>query len=303
MSKRRKTPSFIAEFPLATTPPEERTLSVRLNAGGGIYNACVGEALKRLRLMRESKEWKSARALPSKVNGEPNQARSDAFKAVRDKFGFTSGSIQKFGEKCRDACWIGDHLCSHDTQTTTLRAFRAVEEYMFGTKGRPSFKRRGEFDSIQGKEQAVIRYVAEPVPTVHYLKLAIPLILDSRDKKGWQKEALSRRVKYTRILKREIRGKTLWFAQLILEGVPPTKGRKIGDGAVGQDLGPSTVATFSLEKAALETFCPTIVEPWKEVRRTQRAMDRSKRATNPENFNADGTIKKGKKKWAQIRAI
>lgn len=30
-------------------------------------------------------------------------------------------------------------------------------------------------------------------------------------------------------------------------------------------------------------------------------MDRSRRATNPENYNADGTIKKGKKKWTYSR--
>ena len=28
-----------------------------------------------------------------------------------------------------------------------------------------------------------------------------------------------------------------------------------------------------------------------------RAMDRSRRAINPDNYNEDGTIKKGKKKW------
>jgi putative transposase len=297
LSKRSKTNSFIAEFPLATTPLDERTLSIRLEAARGIYNACLGEALKRLRLMRDSKEWKKAKALPSRIEGKPNKARSDAFKAVRERFGFTSGAIQKFGEQCRDACWIGDHLGSHDTQTTTLRAFHAVEEYLFGTKGKPGFKRRGEFQSIQGKEQAVIRYVAKPVPAVHYLNLAMPLVLDPRDKKGWQKESLSRRVKYTRILKREIRGKTLWYAQLILEGVPPTKGRTIGDGAVGLDLGPSSVASFSLEKAGLENFCPTVTQPWKTVRKIDRALERSKRATNPDNFNANGTVKQGRKKW------
>ena len=38
---------------------------------------------------------------------------------------------------------------------------------------------------------------------------------------------------------------------------------------------------------------PSIENRAKEIRRLQRAMDRSKRASNPDNFNADGTIKKG----------
>jgi len=40
-----------------------------------------------------------------------------------------------------------------------------------------------------------------------------------------------------------------------------------------------------------------VIPPWKEIRREQRAQDRSLRATNPFNNNVDGTVKKGSKKW------
>jgi putative transposase len=39
---RKKTPSFIAEFPLSATPADERALSIRLDAARQIYNACFG---------------------------------------------------------------------------------------------------------------------------------------------------------------------------------------------------------------------------------------------------------------------
>lgn len=35
----------------------------------------------------------------------------------------------------------------------------------------------------------------------------------------------------------------------------------------------------------------------KEVRKLQRKMDRQRRANNPNNFNSNGTVKKGKKRW------
>src|SRR5271165_5157467 len=101
-----------------------------------------------------------------------------------------SVSIQKFGQQCRDACWIGDHLGSHDTQTTTLRAFRAVEQYLFGKRGRPCFKRFNHLECVEGKEQAVIRYKSEPVHAVLYSGLVLPLMLDPKDKHHWQKDAL-----------------------------------------------------------------------------------------------------------------
>jgi putative transposase len=55
------------------------------------------------------------------------------------------------------------------------------------------------------------------------------------------------------------------------------------EGEVGLDIGPSTIATFSLEEANLEPFCPTVIQPWKELRQIERAMDRSRRDTNPDN--------------------
>ncbi len=39
----------------------------------------------------------------------------------------------------------------------------------------------------------------------------------------------------------------------------------------------------------------------KRERQLLRKMDRSRRATNPDNYNADGTIKKGYKKWVKSK--
>jgi hypothetical protein len=64
---------------------------------------------------------------------------------------------------------------------------------------------------------------------------------------------------------------------------------------VGLDIGPSNIAAVGQTEAIFEQFCPSVVEPWKETRRLQRAMDRSRRATNPECFNEDGTWKTGTK--------
>jgi len=42
-----------------------------------------------------------------------------------------------------------------------------------------------------------------------------------------------------------------------------------------------------------ERICPSVIQPWKEMRRIERAMDRSKRANNPECFDDKGRWKKG----------
>lgn len=292
---RTKTPSFVAEFPLWTNAPAERELAIRLDAARNIYNAALGESLRRLDLMRESLAWQRARALPKGApRSTERKVRAVAFKLAETYFGFTYPAIQKHGETCRDACWIGDHLGSHDMQTVALRAFRAVQQYAFGERGRPRFKGKNRLHSVEGKADAVIRYRAEPVPAVHYTGLVLPLLLDPHDRDHWQADALARRVKYVRIVRRDIRGRTRWHAQLILEGLPPRKDRHVvGQGDVGLDIGPSSIAIVGAEDAALVQFCPTIVQPWHELRRIERAMDRSRRAANPQAFNADGTLKHG----------
>jgi hypothetical protein len=290
-----KTASFVAEFPLRTTAAEARALAVRLEAARHIFNACLGEALERLDQMRRSPEWEAAKSLPSGAPRSPERkARAEAFKAALIKFGFGSGSLQKFAERCRDACWIGDHLGSHDTQTTSLRAFRAVQHYAFGKRGRPRFKGRNRLNSLEGKSnEAVIRF---KYGSVHYSGLAMPILRDPRDRDGWQADALSRRVKYVRIVRRNIRGRERWRAQLVCEGLPPAKARRpVAAGTVGLDLGPSMIAAVGSESAFLERFCPTVEQPWRALRRVERAMDRSRRATNPECFNPDGTWKRGVK--------
>ena len=76
---------------------------------------------------------------------------------------------------------------------------------------------------------------------------------------------------------------------------------------MGLDVGPSTLAVVGEHSASLVRFCATVLQPWKETRRLQRAMDRSKRATNPHCFHENGTWKRGQrftpsKRYTKIRA-
>jgi hypothetical protein len=58
------TDSFIYELPLKANPEQETILEIRFTAGGHLYNGCLGEALRRLDLARQSQEWQKAKKLP-----------------------------------------------------------------------------------------------------------------------------------------------------------------------------------------------------------------------------------------------
>jgi hypothetical protein len=89
--------------------------------------------------------------------------------------------------------------------------------------------------------------------------------------------------------------------QLVQTGSSPLALETISGGVVGLDLGPSTIAAVSDADAMLERFCPTVEQPWRELRRLERAMDRSRRATNPGNFDRGRSTKKGIRRWKRSR--
>jgi hypothetical protein len=100
-----------------------------------------------------------------------------------------------------------------------------------------------------------------------------------------------------------------YYLQLILEGIPPQKlnkdgsfRHKVGTSTVGIDIGTQTIAICSDKEVKLLELAPEINHTNREIRRLQRKMDRSRRATNPAKYNPDGTINRGnKERWAKSR--
>jgi putative transposase len=61
---RKTTPTFIVELPLSVAQADAREMGVRLELGRQLYNACLGEGLRRLEHMREGLTWAPACAMP-----------------------------------------------------------------------------------------------------------------------------------------------------------------------------------------------------------------------------------------------
>ena len=311
--KRETTPSFIVELPLRASTEDGRSLGVRLRAWNDLYNATLGDLLRRLDLMRERKQWKRLRDLPrtirvpDKTGGTKtikNPEVAEGYAAIREEFRLSKTEAEIFATACKNACWIKDHMTANETQVVATRAWRAVEPYMFGKKGRPEFSPLRDAASMEGKSnKAGIRWRPTTDPTtgrvlagtVEWSGLSLKAIIDTND--DWLVAGLQARTKYVRLVKKEIRGDVLWFAQLVQEGLSPRK-RPVVEGTVAFDAGPSMIAVVSeatpTAEAAAEILplCPGVVQPWKEIKRLQRAMDRSRRATNPDNYNPDGTVRK-----------
>ena len=126
----------------------------------------------------------------------------------------------------------------------------------------------------------------------------------------YQQEALKCGVKFCRITRKWVRNKWKYYAQLVLEGYPPVEcdsngvmRHPVNQGRVGLDIGTQTLAISSNDICDLRVLAPSARAQARgltnEIARTQRAMDRSRRATNPKYYNPDGTIKRLKRKHGQ----
>ena len=87
-----------------------------------------------------------------------------------------------------------------------------------------------------------------------------------------------------------------YYLILTLDGDAPKK-FKMGNAIAGNDPGVSTFAYASDNCVAFEELAPRCKEYNKQIAEIQRKIDRSMRQSNPNNYNEDGTIKKGKHTW------
>lgn len=128
------------------------------------------------------------------------------------------------------------------------RAFQAVQKVHYGQAKRVRFKRQGDFVSIENKSNKT--GLREKDGKILFQSLKLSYIVKPKD--HYAHMALLYKTKYVRLLKRHVRGKVMYFVQLIKEGVPPMKKRATTEGTVGIDIGTSTIAVVADEQAFFE---------------------------------------------------
>lgn len=285
-----RTSTFVTEIPLMTTSSDLTILAARLEVGRQLYNAVLSEGKIRLDLLRNSQLYQEAKAVPK----SDRKARSAAFQKAREAYRFTDYNLQSYANHVAIASfWIKQHLDANTIQKIATRAFKALERILFGKARKVRFKQKGQFASLEGKtNKQGIRWTGNAVEWSG-LKLTAIISNDLVILHG-----LSSKIKYVRLVRRILNHKTYWYVQLVCEGLPYQKPKNIiNDGTVGIDLGVSTVAIVSDSQTIWTSFVSELTSKQEQVKRLQRQLDRQRRANNPDNFNSNGTVKKGKKYW------
>ena len=296
-------PRFTLKFRLKTEPWQEDIIDKRIEAGRKLYNALVNKSLKVLRELEKTKQYRS---LMKELKHDKSEHDKEIYKQItklRDDAGLSEYGLCKMMTNLRYHFKM--HILSHVAIALAKRLWQAYTRYFYADGKKIHFKRFGRLNSLSGLSSTrAIMYKKDRYVCV-WDKLDIPVIVD--DKNSYEVEALSMPIAYCTVLREYVRGKRKYYLQIVFKGVRPAKRRKsdgsftqkLGKGDVGIDIGTSTVAYVSENEVALKELADKAQGYERERLLLQRKLERSRKATNSNNYNEDGTYKKGAKHWVR----
>ena len=283
----------IVQFPLKTEKYQEDILDKRFEIGRQIYNSLVNITQKRYREMIKTKKYRS---LISQLSGDKKRDKPiwEQIHDIRKQYGMSEYSFYNDVKKLQ-------HHFSKNIDALTARSiasnlWKAYEKLFFGNGNKIHYKKYNTLNSLEGKSNSTgIRFKNDAI-LWNGLKIHVVIDYDNY----YENQALKSEIAYCRIIRKFVRKKYKYYVQIIFKGNPPIKvdnetgevKHYIGDGDVGIDIGTSTIAYSSTTDVKILELADKVQNIENEKRRLLRKMDRSQRATNPNNYNEDGTVKK-----------
>ncbi len=325
----------VITIPLKTEKWQEDVLFKRFETYRSIYNAMLGGCLKTYRkMLRDERYVKSIEVIHSayKESDEKKKKeikKSDEYKAATatqkdllkeygfSEFAFISLSLQ-----------YAKHF-SNVTSTNVVGLsvgkpmWSGFNKMLFGNGKIVHFKKYNTWSSIVSNGKSGIRIIGSDGKTTIEMdskeqyfcllstkagkKLKMPLKVCKKDL--FMLEMMERKIHQVRIVREKVNGKFKYCVQLTIEGEPAIKYKTdssrlhdIGEGRVGLYIDTKyVVVTTAEETKTLDISFQNDVS--EEISELQNLMENSRRAKNPDNYNEDGTIKKGIFKDGQRRPL
>lgn len=300
---------FCLTFPLICEPWQQDQLDKIFKVSNFIKNNLIQNRLNALKQLERTKRW---RQLQSQLSETYNAMKSASEKqrkalcrqqnilfkernALLQKCGFSKNAFEKIAKQYRYHYAVLAH--SQVVQNISADVWKSFESYLYENGKVVHFSPASQFTCICGKSNSTGICYQDGIVSIgqEKSKMRIPVRLDSpkRDKYGYQQEALRRNIHYCKIIRTPVSDGWRYSLQLVLGGKPPVKvhpstGELVhpfNSGRVGLDIGTQTLAAVGDRDVFLDELAPDANNLEKELRRINRAMDRSRRAMNPKMFD------------------
>lgn len=313
---RAQTPSFVVQTKLKLPTSVKNHLEKSFHIANSAYNVALSFGLRRFEAMKRNSTYqelldarrellqKPEKEQKTKVFKAQKKEVDEALAEIRKNYSLTEyGLSGHLSQQRRKPGSVYEYLNSGELQVIAGQAYKTLEKVLFYQIKPHKVRFRSKFDldvsfrnRVNSNGTRLEKSDKTSIAYRLYLHKASTFIdIPVKTFNGYQQMNLLRsaRIKYVQIIRKTIRGKKVYYLQIVCEGYPYTKTSK-GNDTVGIDPGISTVAYATPNEVALVDLVPsTINQKEKHIKSLERRIERSRRVNNPDCYNEDGMIKKG----------
>lgn len=287
----------VLTLPLQTEIWQEHIIEKRFAIMEHLKNQLIAKELRRLKNLERTKEYRN---LIDEINNTPKEKRKALFskrrKLLKDS-GFSEYDFKDdiAGKNSLMQKHFIEHIATQIAHKLASDVWRSFDKFLFGNGRFIHFSKRGSLRSVASQKNGNGMtykngyFIWSGGQSKNKIILKIKV---TPPKNEYEKEMLSKKIKYLRIVKKWVKTRYKYYLQFALEGKPVKKDRIVNKGNVGIDIGTQTVAISSADSVKILELADKIDKNHTKKKILQRKMDRSRRYTNPQNYNEDGTIKK-----------
>ena len=315
---------FVLELPLQVEKYQADILNKRYEQLRQLYNYVQEKLLRQYRYFEQMSEFQICknskekrdffRSHPFHINGVYGNNKK-LLDITFDEYGI-NGFVGKMGKKLVNAnttyadlgitstlldrlslaVWAAWDKMLYDYRTKRVSFKKHGELNIFGSRKKTNGSGKKMFSGMElhlEKMEVSIKLNGKVGKKAKFMTLPILHNPQHADYEMWALKGGFDSVKVITVVRRLVRGQYKYYLQMSIEGEKPQKGRTLGKGNVGIDIGPTTVAVSGDNIASIDKLASKCDNIQEKITRLARKIDRSRRANNPENFNENGTIKRG----------
>ena len=304
---RAQTPSYVVSVKLHLPEAVKAYLEKSFRIANSAYNEALSFGLRRFEVMKQNPAYQTLLAQRQTILDKDQKKEIDhALAQLRHDYNLTEcGLSNQLSQQRRTTNSTYRHLNSGELQVIAGQAYQTLEKVLFYQVKPHHVKFRSQYSLKMSFRNRVNTTGTRLVPSERkgytyrlFLHKASTFVdIPVKAFTPYQQLSLMRseRIKYVQVIRQTIRGKRVYFLQIICEGYPYAKISK-GTGALGIDPGVSTLAYVGPTEVALVDLVPSQVNRRERlIRSLERRVERSRRVNQPELYRADGTIQKGVK--------
>lgn len=317
---RTQTPSYVISIKLHLPNQIENRLEKSFHISNSAYNEIISLGLKRFEVMKRNpyyQELLKARRLAKagidklkkakkQIKGLIQQVKlyDKALFELRKAYNLTESELQKYLARQRrkpDSPY--QQFNAGELQVIAKQAMKTLEKVLFYQIKPHKVRFKSKFDLDVSFRNRVNTTGTRLEPSdrkdiayrlyIHKKSTFVDIPVKAFNTYQQMSLLQCEKIKYVQIIRKTIRGKKIYYLQIVCQGFPPSKVTK-GEEVVGIDPGISTVAFASQKEVALVDLVPKdITRKERLLKRLDQAIDRSRRVNNSECYKGNGTIKKG----------